>query len=119
MRKDKQQQLTLRVMIEKEILRAILRTESAYKYYKEQRLYHQALRIYKANEQVYDMLLRFYLKCSDDMIPDVLEYIFHLEDWFEQFDQLKKTTKNLDDEFIFERLQFGIGYPSKFKTKLK
>lgn len=104
--------------IKHQLYRAILRSEKAYEYYKKQRKYHQALRIYKANQEVYSFLEKLYLTCEEELLNIVFEYIFHLEDWFEQFNELRNKRPSLSEEFVFERLEFGISYPQKFKQYL-
>jgi len=106
-------------MIEKQLLRSIMRSESAYAYYLENKRYHQALRIFKANQTVYGFLCMYSLDCSEEILELVHDYIFHLEDWFAQFKRLKKTNPGLEDTFVFEQLENGITYPKDFKQFLK
>ena len=104
---------------EKELFRAILRSEKAYTYYKDRKRYHQALHIFKANEIVYEMLVAYSLTCEKKLLDPVFDYIFHLEDWFEQFLQLKASKPALEDSFIFSQLENNISYPKNFKDQIK
>lgn len=104
---------------EQQLLRAIMRSESAYEYYIENKRYHQALRIYEANQTLYGFLCMYSLDCSEEILDVVFDYIFHLEDWFAQFKRLKKTNPGLEDAFVFEKLEHSISYPKEFKQFLK
>jgi hypothetical protein len=102
------------------LIKAITRSESAYKKYLSGKEYFKALRIYKANKLVYKHLLKLYLKNSAINDEIILEYIFHLEDWFEQFNDLKnKNNPNLQDIFIFYRFNDSPEFPSNFVNLLK
>jgi len=105
-------------MIEKQLLRSIMRSESAYAYYLVNKRYHQALRIFEANQTVYGLLCVYSLECSEEIIDLVYDYIFHLEDWFAQFKHLEKSNPNLEDTFVFGKLEYGIAYPKDFKQFL-
>jgi hypothetical protein len=104
--------------LELAILRSIERTTRAYNLYKEDRMFYQALRIHKANKQVYELLVQFSHTCEESILKDVHNYIFHLEDWFEQFDKFVTETIQLEDVFVFERLKNSIPFPSDFIDKL-
>jgi len=98
--------------------KAILRSETAYKKYLEGKEYYKALRIKKANKTVYKYLIKIYLKEStnDDLF---LSYIYHLEDWFEQFKDLKfKENPKLEDVFVFNRFKDSPRFPSTFLNEL-
>jgi DNA modification methylase len=92
----------------------IKRSQLAYNLYQEHRKFYQALRIYKANKAIYLLLIE-----NGDLwnnVPDnsVIEYIFHLEDWFEQFDYLVASSViNLDDEFLFNRFEHSPPFSGK------
>lgn len=96
------------------LIRAIKRSELAYSHYVENKQYFQALRIYKANQKIYELLNEFIFSCPDQLVSDVINYIFHLEDWFEQFDQ-HSSGKQLSDRFVFDRMDYSIVFPSDFK----
>lgn len=106
-------------MIKQQLLRSILRSENAYAHYLENNRYYQALRIYKANQVIYDLLCGYSLNCNERELNLVLNYIFHLEDWFAQFEELKKSSPGLEDSFVFERLEHSLSYPKEFKQLLK
>jgi len=104
---------------EKEIYSAILRSEMAFNLYSQNKYYHQALRIFKANTIVYQMLEAYSLTCDKNILMDVFEYLFHLEDWFLQFSILEKKNPKPEDEFVFGKLKNTIPYPVSFKNYLK
>jgi len=106
-------------MIKEKIFRSILRSERAYTCYKEHKKYHQALRIYKANIVVYNLLTEYSFICPDSHLNKTFEYIFHLEDWFSQFKNLEKTNPKLEDNFVFEKLENSIDYPIDLKNLIK
>jgi hypothetical protein len=105
------------------IIRQILfhldRSMAAYKLYASEKKYYQALRIYKANKDVY-FLLTNHADLWKESETLVIEYLFHLEDWFEQFDELVRT-KNpaLENEFIFTRLEGSPAFPSGIYQAIK
>lgn len=105
-------------MMKNKIKRAIYRSEKAYAHYVEDKKYFQALRIYEANKIVYELLNAYLYSCDKKDLDEVADYIFHLEDWFNQFNQENQNIK-LNQEFIFKRLEGGIAFPKNFKNKLK
>ena len=96
------------------IKRAIHRSQIAYGFYTQNRLYYEALRIYKANQQVYDLLNIYIYKCDDEILDVVTSYIFHLEDWFEQFKVLELNMPKLDNQFVFIRFEDSPAFPKNF-----
>lgn len=103
---------------EKKLIRALQRSSNAYELYKEDKMYFQALRIFKANKKMYDLLIEYSFLCEESILKEVYNYIFHLEDWFEQFEQFATETVQLEDVFVFERLKNSIPFPSDFTNKL-
>lgn len=102
------------------LIKSIDRSEFAYKLYSETKMFYQAQRIYKANKLIYSQLQKYFHKCENHNNESILNYIFHLEDWFTQFELLEKINQpNLEDIFIFERLKKSIPYPVTFKEFLK
>lgn len=101
--------------MKEKLSRAMLRSELAYQHYLQNKRYFQALRIYKANESVYEALNEYLFSCHGDHVTEVINYIFHLEDWFNQFEQASNSySLQLEDEFIFERLEGSIPFPRGF-----
>lgn len=96
------------------IKKAIYRSQLAYDFYAENKLYYNALRIYKANQKVYDLLNKYIYKCDDENSYAVTSYIFHLEDWFEQFKELELGMPKLEDNFVFIRLENSPAFPKNF-----
>lgn len=105
--------------IKNNLKRAIIRSTKAYQLYLSNKYYYQALRIYHANQIVYVLLNEYYNICDEVDMEHVLNYIFHLEDWFEQFKQLQKTNPNLKECFVFERFADSPAFPSDFLNLLK
>lgn len=109
----------MEISIEKKIIRSIQRSEAAYKLYLEDKLYFQALRIYNSNVLVYNLLNDFVFSCEELILNDVLEYIFHLDDWFLQFKQTEdKLQPSSEDLFVFDRLNKSIPFPAGFINML-
>ncbi|MFA5619188.1 MAG: hypothetical protein WDA08_02640 [Weeksellaceae bacterium] len=106
------------MIIKENLKRAILRSELAYEHYKSDKLYFQALRIFSANQEVYKNLVEYSQTCNEEELQDVFNYIFHLEDWFNQFEN-EMLHVELNEVFVFERLEKGIAYPNEFIKKLK
>jgi DNA polymerase III delta prime subunit len=105
--------------IEHKISRSILRSTTAFELYKQDKMYYQALRIYKANKKIYKLLVQYSYSCEESILNDVHNYIFHLEDWFEQFQNFSSNSIQLEDVFVFDRLKNSIAFPSNFIHKLK
>ena len=102
-------------MTNKEELKlAIYRSEKAYELYAKEKLFFQALRIYKANEIVYKLLQEYQLSCSKEELDNICLFIYHLEDWMLQFETSKQEIKFLNDTFVFERWNGAIPYPKEF-----
>lgn len=115
-----QQNHLMGISIEKKITRSIQRSEAAYELYLEDKLYFQALRIYNSNILVYNLLNDFAFSCEEDILKDVLKYIFHLDDWFLQFKETEvKLKPNSEDLFVFERFNKSIAFPVDFINMLK
>lgn len=104
--------------IEKKISRSIHRSTSAYNLYKEDKMYYQALRIFSANKKIYKLLIQYSYRCDETVLVDVYNYIFHLEDWFQQFNKYAKSNIELEQVFVFDRLKNSIPFPSDFINKI-
>ena len=96
----------------------MLRSTSAYNLYREDKMYYQALRIFSANKKTYKLLVRYSYSCDEMILKEVCNYIFHLEDWFNQFNKNADKPIELEAEFVFERLKNSIPFPSDFINKL-
>lgn len=103
-------------MITNRLIRAIERSEYAFTLYSKDRLYYQALRILKANLKIYSLLQVFLYSCDQELVKDVYDYLFHLEDWFEQFKDLEKMNPTLEGLFVFQRLSASLPFPQNFKS---
>ncbi len=104
--------------LKEKIIRSIGRSTKAYDLYKNDKMYYQALRIFKANTKVYELLVQFSYSCDEAIVQEVYHFIFHLEDWFEQFNKFASNPTQLEDVFVFERLKNSIPFPSDFINKL-
>jgi len=94
----------------------LMRSNEAYKLYKDEKKYYQAKRIYKANQELYTCLLD-YLYLSPRNKQETLSFLFHLEDWFEQLKEHKVklgSDLNLNSEFVFSRLDNSPIFPINF-----
>lgn len=115
------QQLILKGMTSKEkLIIAIERSQTAYAFYKEDKMYYQALRIFSANQVVYKILEEFLLSRQSNLREEILLYIFHLEDWINNFETTVNLQKPaLEDHFVFNRLKNSFEFPSHFLNTLK
>lgn len=99
-----------REILLKKIMFNFVRSQKAYVYYCNDRNYLQALRIFRANNEIYNLLTS---NCDVwlQSLP-IIDYLFHLEDWFEQFKILENTVcPKLEDVFIFKRIDTAMEYP--------
>lgn len=103
--------------IEKALYRAIVRSEETYSLYLKDKLLFQALRIYEANREVYKLLTEYYYICPEEKMVDVTQYLFHLNDWFNNF-EANKDNVSLKSKFIFDRLDDQFPFPENFKNNL-
>lgn len=106
--------MNIRLKIE----RSVRRSEKAYQLYLENRMYYQALRIFKANILVYELLEEFLFECENSEVDIVIDYLYHLEDWFENFESSKRAEIELEEKFAFERLENSLPYPEGFLEKI-
>lgn len=97
---------------------AIGRSQAAYNLYVPEKKYFQALRIKSANLNVYEILEVYLYECEENEKESIQQYIFHLEDWFNQFEELERTGPELESEFVFERLKNSPEFPKKFVNKI-
>lgn len=107
------------MMIENQLIHAIFRSEKAYLKYNEHQLFFQALRIYNANKALYQLLEVYQLECTEDHLDETCNYIYHLEDWMNQFDQQRKAVKLFTDRFVFVRWDHAIPFSETFFEKLR
>jgi hypothetical protein len=98
-------------MIKQKLLRAIHRSEAAYKLYLPYKEYYLALRIKRANEIVYALLEAYLYECDSNELDLIHQYLFHLEDWFHQFEALENKGLGLESEFVFNRLTNSPEFP--------
>ena len=106
------------MIIENKLIRAIERSEKAYILYLENKIFLQALRIFRANLIVYDLLEDFVFECKEQCLSEVFLYLFHLEDWFESFEAARAVEPALDDMFVFASLPESLKFPLNFKENV-
>ncbi len=97
---------------------AIRRSQAAYNLYVPEKKYFQALRIKSANLNVYEILEVYLYECEENEKEAIQQYIFHLEDWFSQFEELEKAEPDLESEFVFERFKNSPEFPKTFVNKI-
>lgn len=107
------------IRLRKQLKRAITRSESAYESYLKEKKYFQALRIKKANLVLYQLLEDYLFICKDSEVQDIIEFLFHLEDWQSQFEVHEKEKFELEENFVFEKLSDSFSYPKAFTEKIK
>lgn len=96
------------------------RAEVAYQNYKISPSYHHAKHIYHANKMIYEELNRLLSQPANFSydIRQIIEYLFHLEDWFLQFEKLENSIEDLEQEFIFMPFKNFISFPQYFKNSI-
>mgnify|MGYP003607618749 FL=1 len=102
------------------LINNLARAEMAYQRYKTVPNYHHAMHIYHANKVIYEelnVILSQTLRTSP-VKELIINFMFRLEDWFLQFEQLEKQTHHLEQEFIFQPLSNAVTYPKDFIEKL-
>lgn len=93
----------------------IFRSQKAYKIYLSNKKYYNAKRIYNANLIIYKTLKKLLkYKFNESEIESITNYIFHLEVWFLQFEDLELKIKNIDDVFIFNPYEDHFPFPKDF-----
>lgn len=105
-------------MIKNKLKRAMNRSENAYMLYIHEKKYFQALRIYQANKIVYELLNEYIFECNEIHLKLVYEYLYHLEDWFAQFENEKLSVEDLNQSFAFQSLEGSIRFPKDFKSTI-
>jgi DNA-directed RNA polymerase specialized sigma subunit len=113
MEKQLQNILKEMISIRKKIYRSVSRSQVAYELYITEKKYYQALRIWQANKEIYKLLLDFLYYCNEEELGTVQNYIFHLEDWFNQFEELEKVVVSLESEFFFKRFKGSPEFPKR------
>ncbi len=99
----------------KNLLNAMERSEHAYKMYLDEKKYFQAIRIFNSNKLVYSILESMLIEDNDLNKKIIINYIFHLDDWFSQFNELKISSSiGLNETFFFERIEGMIPFPINF-----
>jgi hypothetical protein len=88
-------------------------SQLAYEDYSLGRTFFLAKRIYSVNKIIYNELWE-YVEHSNDNVKGISEYLFHLHDWFEQFDQAATKVKLPTDTFIFERWENSKSFSINF-----
>jgi len=117
---EKQQQLILKeTMIKERLKKAIYRSEEAYQAYQQEKIYFQALRLYKANIAIYEILESYILECDESEKEGICIYLFHLEDWMNQFKDHEQNINSYTSHFVFERWEGAVSFPRKVVQKLK
>ncbi|GIM60946.1 Uncharacterised protein [Bergeyella zoohelcum] len=92
-----------------------IRSTKAYSIYLRRKTYYNAKRIYNANEIVYhslNQLLQYDL--TDNELGEIINYQFHLENWFIQFQNKEKKILSIEEEFVFEPFEDNIPFPKNF-----
>lgn len=97
----------------------IYRSEIAYSYYLKEQKFFQALRIYEANKEIYNLITAHGYLWKDEHV-EIIKYLHHLEDWFVQFDFLVlNNNPSPNDTFVFNRYENAIAYPKNIIHTIK
>ena len=102
------------------LIQVIERSEFAYKLYQKDKKYFQAIRIYNSNKLIYTILE---LMLLDDNCIDknkIINFLFHLDDWFSQFSEaIESRSYSLNETFVFDRIEGMVPFPKDFISELK
>jgi len=116
----KQHNFLRQMILKNKLLIAMDRSQMAYELYGRNKMYYQAQRIYKANIEVYNLLQEFLYIAEPKDSKAIINYIFHIEDWVEQFNSSVHILEpRPEDLFVFERLLNSIEYPKDIYKIIK
>ena len=95
---------------------AMQRSKLAYDLYLVDKKYFQAKRIHKSNIELYEILSKIIYRKDIENRDMLFDFLFHLEDWLEQFEEHKNTILDisLNSEFVFSRLENSPTFPKDF-----
>ncbi len=105
--------------IKEDLKRSIIRSEMAYELYLKEKLFFKANRIYLANKTVYAALQEYIKICDLGELQGILEYTYHLEDWFMQFEYERMKIESPNTVFSFKSWTGSISFPKLVIEKLK
>jgi len=91
--------------------RYLSRSQIAYEEYKNEPILLNANRIYQSNKALYNYSEMLYY--NSDYFSGILDLLYHLDDWFAQYSINLNTTSDLADNFIFNRREGAIAFPSE------
>ena len=101
------------------LIKAIERSDLAYKLYLNDKKYFQAIRIYNSNKMIYTILESMLLEDNSLDNKKIIDFLFHLDDWFSQFNEtVKSHSYSLKDTFVFERIEGMFPFPKDFISEL-
>lgn len=101
------------------LIQAIERSELAYQLYLEEKKYFQAIRIYNSNKLIYSILESILIEENSFDRNKIINYIFHLDDWFSQFNEtVESRSFVLNETFVFERIEGMFPFPKDFHIML-
>jgi hypothetical protein len=102
------------------LIRVIERSELAYQLYLKEKKYFQAIRIYNSNKMIYTILESMLLEDNSLDKKKIVDFLFHLDDWFSQFNEtLESRSFVLNEMFVFERIEGMFPFPKDFVLMLK
>lgn len=102
------------------LIKAIERSEMAYQLYFNDKKYFKAIRIYHSNKLIYTILESLLLEDNNLDKEDIIKFLFHLDDWFSQFnDKVESRLVELNETFVFERIEGMFSFPKDFISEIK
>lgn len=102
------------------LIQLIERSELAYQLYIKDKKYFQAIRIFNSNKLIYNILESILLEDNDIDKKKIINFLFHLDDWFSQFNEaIESRSYLLNDTFVFERVEGMFPFPKDFISELK
>ena len=104
----------------KSIFFQIESSQEAYKNYMKTRNFFNAKVLYSINQYLLTYINAHSYLIKEDHKSIFQELIIHFWGWMNQFDfEAKKRKPELDNEFVFERAEGVLPYPSNFMKMLK
>lgn len=101
------------------LIQAIERSDLAYQLYLKEKKYFQAIRIYNSNKLIYSILESILIEENSLDKNEIINFIFHLDDWFSQFNEtFESRSFALNEIFVFERIDGMFPFPKDFVLML-
>jgi hypothetical protein len=107
-------------MKKRALLIALERCELNYLEYKTNPVFFKSYRLFESNLSLFAALEDFLLSDENHNNNEIVSFLNHLSDWLLSYKYYYNILEpRLDDEFIFDRVEGMMPYPSEFVEFLK